>query len=133
MKSQSEKTFAEMSLTNLANLDIQTTMEELAAAVIKLREQKQFSKYQLSQFSGISENLITDIESEKTETFDPDILRKLSEALGADQNYLLFLAGHLDDSVPECRDLIKVNKSEEKQELLKYLDFIHSDHTHGYL
>lgn len=108
-------------------------MEELAAAVIKLREQKQFSKYQLSQFSGISENLITDIESEKTETLDPDILRKLSEALGADQNYLLFLAGCLDDSVPECRDLVKVNKSEEKHELLRYLDFIRSDHTHGYL
>lgn len=108
-------------------------MEELASTVIKLRKQKQLSKDQLSQYSGIPKDLITSIETKTIKIVAPDVIRKLSAILDADNEYLLLLAERLDDSAKEHRGLIKVNNPEEKQELLEYLDFIHSDHTHGYL
>ncbi|HEB12913.1 hypothetical protein LCGC14_2293020 [marine sediment metagenome] len=108
-------------------------MKELAEAVTNLRKHKQLSKDDLSQLSGVSKSLIISIESATAKIVAPDVIRKLCAVLDTDHEYLLFLADRLDDSSTEDKDLVKVNRAEEKQELLRYLDFIHSDHTHGYL
>ena len=96
--------------------------ETLATVTVKRRTELQITQRELARKLGISNSTISRIESADKE--DPEVritpdnktLRKMSEVLNIDYNYLLALNGQVDDQL-EIRIIQRAAKKMNEEQL----------------
>lgn len=94
------------------------------------RKELNISQRELSKQTHIANSTISRIEMDIITQPDPSTLKRLSAYLAIDYNYLLSLAGHIEDE-PEIRKIRKalsnmpIDKKQEMMDLLvsKYPEF----------
>lgn len=92
---------------------------EFGKSLKKLRESKGYSLRQLSIKSGVSYGQIAKIENGTRGTPKPKTIEKLAKGLGVSYDYLMELAGYVENDNPDNAD--KPDKPERPIELTEFL------------
>ncbi len=108
-------------------------MECLSEFIKKKRNEQGLSKRKLAEAAGISHTEIYRLENGERKSPSPMVLVSIAKVLSINPVEILVAAKYLDDNCIDkdslCLiDLYKCLSTEEKQDVLRYIDFIKSKH-----
>src|SRR5690625_1426802 len=78
-----------------------------------LREVQNISLHEMARLTGITRQYISRLERGLRKNPSPDVVKKVSEALGVEPDYLMYLAGHYSYRT-------KIAELQAENKLLKY-------------